>query len=98
MVQQIADPLGQRGLKRQPGGGDTSPGTSPGMPLNGASPDGRLSSSSRVYGRAGEWKNASIGAVSSAWPAYITVTRSQISQAAPRSCVVSRTDTPRSAA
>ena len=42
-------------------------------------------------------KKAPTAAVSTSWPAYITVTRSQISQAAPRSCVVNSTEVPRSA-
>ena len=49
-----------------------------------------------MYGWAGLPKNASAGAASISWPAYITTIRSQISWAVPRSWVVKRTETPRS--
>src|SRR5262249_50503453 len=81
---------------RQPGGGSIRLGTSPGMSRISSPGVGRLSISRRVYGCAGRSKNAAVGADSISCPAYITTTRSQISYAVPRSCVVNRTDTPRS--
>jgi hypothetical protein len=42
----------------------------------------------------GSPKNASVGASSISWPAYITTILSQISWAVPRSWVVKRTETP----
>jgi hypothetical protein len=72
---------GQRSAYEQPAGTSCRLGTRPGMPRSArwrSSYDGAVDSRARVYGWPGSANNAAAVADSTIWPAYITVTRSQV--------------------
>ena len=92
---------GQRGWKRQPGGGAARSGGAPGIVESGSrttSKSGTERSRPSVYGCRGSRNTVSTGPVSTTWPAYMTATRWQVCAITARSCETKTMLTPSSLA
>ena len=90
---------GQRAANRHPGGGSRRSGGEPGITSSVRRSAWMLGNDDRsfcVYGCRGALKTRATGPSSATLPAYMTITRSQVSAITDRSWVISISDSPRS--